>query len=1178
MRFTDLFIRRPVLAMVVSLLILLLGLQAYHQLPLRQYPQMENAQITVTTLYPGANAETIQSLVTQPLQKSLAGAEGIDYMKSTSRQNVSVITLHSRTGADSDRLFTELLAKINEVRNQLPREAQDPVLSKVATDTTALMYLSFSSNTMSSAQVADYLQRVVQPRLSTLPGMADAEIIGNQTRAMRLWLDPIRLAGFGLSASDVSQAVNSYNVQSTAGEVTGAYVVTGVHANTLLRTAEDFEAITLKSTNDSQVRLGDVARVEIGAENYNSFSSFNGMPATYISIKPAPDANPLELGEQVREFILALQSQLPPDLAADIAFDSTQFIQASLDEVVTTLLEAVLIVVIVVFLFLGTLRSVIIPIVTIPLSLIGVMFFMQLMGYSINGLTLLAMVLAIGLVVDDAIVVMENIHRHIENGWSPFKAAIIGAREVCAPVIAMTITLAAVYAPIGFLQGLTGSLFKEFALTLAGAVVISGIVALTLSPMMCALLLRKGKPSQGFALTLDRIFERLKQRYLRLLQEVLNARPVVLVFALIVMLLIPAMLMFTPSQLAPDEDKGVVFMLTQAPQASNLAYLNAHTKDFTSLFETLAEYQGSFQINGLNGAQSGIGGFLLKPWGERERTSMQILEQLREKLDSIPGLQVLAFNLPALPGTGEGLPFGFVISTPGDHQSLLDVAERVKQRAIDSGKFAYVDIDLAFDRPEVVIDIDRNKASQMGVSMQDLGLTLSTLLAETEINRFSMDGRHYKVIAQVEQAFRNTPDWLNHYYVKNAKGQLLPLSTLITVSEQKARPRQLNQFQQMNSVLIAGFPIVSMGDAIDTLRDIAQEEAPPGFTFDYSNATRQFVQEGGALWGSFGLALAIIGLVLAAQFESFRDPLVILVSVPLSVCGALVALFLGWSSLNIYTQIGLVTLIGLISKHGILIVEFANQLRREQGLTIREAVEQAAATRLRPILMTTLATVLGVVPLILASGAGAVSRFDIGLVIATGMSVGTLFTLFVLPCIYTLLAKPGMLPGSILPLPVYPSPFGGYGRLEILPQAPPLLGHALPAPLPGLSTLPAPPPGKDGVTFRFVGPNPSKEPEGAMPPQVDRRECGAADRPATGGLHGLFYLPADPGLFQAQTARECRRGDGRRAAQATTLTISEYTEGLEGREPESADCAGNQGYAARVRADSEEPPTAGTTR
>ncbi|MNX52338.1 Efflux pump membrane transporter BepE [compost metagenome] len=664
-----------------------------------------------------------------------------------------------------------------------------------------------------------------------------------------------------------------------------------------------------------------------------------------------------------------------------------------------------LIVIVVVFLFLGALRSVVIPVVTIPLSMIGVMFFMQMMGYSINLLTLLAMVLAIGLVVDDAIVVVENIHRHIEEGKTPMDAAIEGAREIAMPVVSMTITLAAVYAPIGFLTGLTGALFKEFALTLAGAVVISGIVALTLSPMMCAFLLRHDENPSGLAHRLDMIFEGLKRRYQRMLHGTLNTRPVVLVFAVIVLCLIPVLLKFTKSELAPDEDQGIIFMMANAPQPTNLDYLNTYTDEFISIFKAFPEYYSSFQINGFNGVQSGIGGFLLKPWNERSRTQMQILPDVQAKLESIPGLQIFGFNLPSLPGTGEGLPFQFVINTANDYELLLQVMDRVKKRAMESGQFAFVDVDLAFDKPEVVVDIDRAKAAQMGVSMQDLGGTLATLLGEAEINRFTIEGRSYKVIAQVERPFRDNPEWLNNYYVKNTQGELLALSTLITVTD-RARPRQLNQFQQLNSAILSGVPLVSMGEAIDTVRQIAREEAPAGFAIDYAGASRQYVQEGSALWVTFALALAIIFLVLAAQFESFRDPLVILVTVPLSICGALIPLFLGWSSMNIYTQVGLVTLIGLISKHGILIVEFANQLRKDKGLTAREAVEEAAAIRLRPVLMTTAAMVFGMVPLIIATGAGAVSRFDIGTVIATGMSIGTLFTLFVLPCVYTLLAKP----------------------------------------------------------------------------------------------------------------------------------------------------------------------------
>ncbi|MEE4674013.1 multidrug efflux RND transporter permease subunit [Pseudomonas alliivorans] len=1005
MTFTDPFIRRPVLATVVSLLIVLLGIQAYSKLVIRQYPQMENALITVTTAYPGANAETIQGYITQPLQQSLASAEGIDYMTSVSRQNFSIISIYARIGADSDRLFTELLAKANEVKNKLPQDAEDPVLSKEAADASALMYVSFYSSQLNNPQITDYLSRVIQPRLATLPGMAEAEILGNQVFAMRLWLDPVRLAGFSLTAADVTDAVRRYNFLSAAGEIKGEYVVTSINATTELKSAEAFATIPLKTNGDSRVLLGDVARVEMGAENYNTVSSFDGIPSVYIGIKGTPSSNPLDVIKEVRRIMPELESQLPPSLKVSIAYDATLFIQASIHEVVKTLLEAVLIVIVVVFLFLGALRSVLIPVVTIPLSMIGVLFFMQLMGYSINLLTLLAMVLAIGLVVDDAIVVVENIHRHIEEGRTPFEAAIEGAREIAMPVVSMTITLAAVYAPIGFLEGLTGALFREFALTLAGAVVISGIVALTLSPMMCAMLLRREENPSGLAHRLDQVFERLKVRYQRILHATLNTRPVVVVFAIIVLCLIPVLLMFTKSELAPDEDQGIIFMMATSPQTTNLNYINAYTERFVALFKAFPEYYSSFQINGFNGVQTGVGGFLLKPWNERTRTQMEILPEVQARLSDIPGLQIFGFNLPSLPGTGEGLPFQFVINTPNDYPALLEVAERIKKRATDSGKFAFMDIDLAFDKPEVVVDIDRAKAAQMGVSMQDLGGTLATLLAEAEINRFTLEGRSYKVIAQVERAYRDNPGWLNNYYVRNSEGQLLALSTLITVSD-RARPRQLNQFQQLNSAIIQGFPIVSMGEALETVRQIASEEAPEGFAYDYAGASRQYVQEGSALWITFALALAIIFLVLAAQFESFRDPLVILVTVPLSICGALIPLFLGLSSMNIYTQVGLVTLIGLISKHGILIVEFANQLRRHQGLSAREAVEEAAAIRLRPVLMTTAAMVFAMVPLILATGAGAVSRFDIGMVIATGMSVGTLFTLIVLPCVYTLLAVP----------------------------------------------------------------------------------------------------------------------------------------------------------------------------
>ena len=835
MAFTDPFIRRPVLATVVSLLIVLLGMQAFSRLVIREYPQMENALITVTTFYAGANAETIQGYITQPLQQSLASAEGIDYMTSVSRQNYSVISIYAHIGANTDRLVTELLSKIGEVKTQLPPDAEDPVLDKEAADASALMYISFYSEHMDNPQITDYLSRVIQPKLATLPGIAEAEILGNQVFAMRLWLDPVKMAAYGITASDIDDAVRKYNFLSAAGEVKGELVVTSVNAATDLKSPQAFAAIPLKTLGDRRVLMSDVARVELGAASYDSVSSFNGIPSVYIGIKGTPSSNPLDVIKEVRAKMPELEEQLPPDLKVSIAYDATRFIQASIDEVVKTLGEAILIVIVVVFLFLGAFRSVLIPVVTIPLSMIGVLFFMQLMGYSINLLTLLAMVLAIGLVVDDAIVVVENIHRHIENGKSPFQGAIEGAREIAVPVVTMTITLAAVYAPIGFLSGLTGALFKEFAFTLAGAVIISGVVALTLSPMMCSRLLRHDENPSGLAHRLDLLFEGLKRRYQRSLHATLDNRPVVLVFGALVLAIIPLLLVFTHKELAPEEDQGIVFLMANAPQTANLDYLNKYTSEYERIFRSFPEYYSAFQINGYNGVQSGIGGMLLKPWDERERSQMELLHAVQAELDKIPGLQIFGFNLPSLPGTGEGLPFQFVINTAADYESLLQVAERVKKRAEESGKFAFLDLDLAFDKPELVVDIDRAKAAQMGVSMQDLGITLASLLGEGEINRFTIDGRSYKVIAQVERRFRENPEWLGSYYVKNGRGELLPLSTVVTLHE-RARPRQLNQFQQLNSAIISGVPLVSMGDAIDSVKQIAEQESRRGFAFDYAGA------------------------------------------------------------------------------------------------------------------------------------------------------------------------------------------------------------------------------------------------------------------------------------------------------------------------------------------------------
>ena len=999
MAFTDIFIRRPVLATVISLLIILLGMQALSSLTIRQYPAMENALITVTTAYPGANAEVIQGYITQPIQHSLASAEGVDYISSVSRQNFSVIQVRARLGVDTDRLFTDVMAKAAEVRNQLPAQAEDPVISRQAADATALMYISFHSETLSNPQITDYLSRVVQPRLATLPGIADAAILGRQNFAMRLWLDPVRMAALGVTASDVNQAVRQYNFLAAAGETKGEYVVTSVNADTDLHSPEQFAAIPVRTTGDTRVLISDIARVEMGAESQDTISFFDGTRAVYISIEGTTTANPLDVIAEVRNTLPQVEAQLPPELQMSIAYDATLFIQESIDEVIKTLAEAVLIVIVVVFLFLGSMRSVIIPVVTIPLSMIGVLFFMQLMGYSINLLTLLALVLAIGLVVDDAIVVVENIHRHIEEGKTPFDAALHGAREIAMPVVAMTITLAAVYAPIGFLQGITGALFKEFAFTLAGAVIISGIVALTLSPMMCARLLKpKGAP-RGLAARLDGVFLALQQRYQKALHSSMETRGVTLTCGFLVLLLIPALLMFTRSELAPEEDQSFIFMITTAPQTANLDYLTHYTNEINRRLQTLDEYEAHFHINGVDGVHSGMGGLILKPWDQRERSQQELQPVVQKMLNEVAGLQIFAVSVPSLPGASEGLPLQFIISSPGDYETLLQVTERVATRARDSGKFPLLNVDLAFDKPELAVEISREKAAQMNVSMDDIGLTLASLLGEGEINRFTIDGRSYKVIAQVEREYRDNAGWLAQYHVRNGNGDMVPLGSLVSTSEQ-TRPRQLNQFQQLNAARIQGVAIVSMGEALSTLEAIAREELPQGFSIDYAGESRQFKQEGSELYMTFVLAMAMIYLVLAAQFESFRDPLVILVTVPLSICGALIPLFLGISSMNIYTQVGLVTLIGIISKHGILIVEFANQLRRQQGMDIREAVEQAAAIRLRPVLMTTAAMVFAMLPLLIATGAGAVSRFDMGLVIASGLTVGTLFTLFVLPAVY----------------------------------------------------------------------------------------------------------------------------------------------------------------------------------
>lgn len=1009
MTFTDIFIRRPVLASVVSLLILLLGLQSLFKLPVRQFPELSNTTITITTTYPGANADLIKGFITTPIEQAVASTEGVDTLVSTSQQNTSTVTLNLRLNADADRAVADVLSKVNQVASVLPDEANDPVVVKKTGEGTALMYISFNSEVMTGSQITDYLTRVVQPKLQTVDGVASAEILGGQTFAMRIWLDPDRMAARGITPADVSNALEANNFTSAAGQIKSDFTQTSINALTSLNSAEAFGQLVVASRDDTLIRLGHIARIELGPESSDSSSVFDGLKAVFIGIFGTPSANPLTVIDGVRQAMPEIEAVLPVGLEAAIAYDSTEFIRASIEEVVQTLAEAAIIVVVVIFLFLGSLRATLIPIITIPLSLIGVMLMLLALGYSINLLTLLALVLAIGLVVDDAIVVVENIHRHIEEGKSPFEASLVGAREIAVPIIAMTITLAAVYAPIGFVSGLTGALFREFAFTLAGAVIVSGVIALTLSPMMCSKLLKSEKAEAGLAQFLDRQFDRLKRFYERVLTRTLNFRALTVVVLIGVVALTAILYLSTPQELAPEEDQGILFTVIKTPQYANLDYLEHTTRRLYEVFTTIPEEQHVFTINGSAGVNEGFAGILFKPWNERNRNQKQILRELEPKLAGIPGAQIIAFSPPALPGSTGGPPMQFVVTTVGDFQQLATVIDQLQQAADASGMFIFTDIDLRFDTPQLEFKIDSDKANQLGIRMSDIGGALATMLGGNYVNRFDLFGRSYEVIPQVPREFRQTADWLTRYQVRTENGDMVPLSTVATVS-QSVQPNALTSFQQLNSATLSGVPLPgrTLGEVLSFLEATADEIFPEGFAYDFQGESRQYVQEGDTLVYTFIFALIVIYLVLAAQYESFRDPFIILIALPTAMFGALLPLniggFFGLTSVNIYTQIGLVTLIGLISKHGILMVDFANQLQRE-GKSRRQAIEDAAAVRLRPILMTTAAMVMAMIPLLLADGAGARSRFDIGLVIAAGMTIGTIFTLFVTPAIYTLVAR-----------------------------------------------------------------------------------------------------------------------------------------------------------------------------
>jgi multidrug efflux pump len=1007
MTFSDIFIKRPVLATVISLIIFIFGLRAMGELQLRQFPKMESTVITITTTYPGANADLMQGFITSRIQKSVATAEGIDYLVAQSAESVSTISVFIKLNFDPNVAMTDIMTKVAEVENDLPKESNKPVIQKSTGDEMALMYIGFNSAHMTTQQITDYLTRVVQPKLQTVGGVASAQILGGQTYAMRIWLNPDKMAALNVTTEDVIGALQNQNFQAAAGQIKGKYILINVNARTDLNDAAQFKNVVVKHNNDTLIRLQDIAMVQLGADSYDSSVIFNGKNAVFIGIQATPTANPLTVIDDVKKMLPTLSNNYPPGFEGKIVYDSTDYIRSSIHEVIRSISEASLIVILVVFLFLGSLRTVTIPIITIPLSLVGVCSLMYAMGYSLNLLTLLAMVLAIGLVVDDAIVVVENIYRHIEEGLTPVQAALKGAREIAAPIITMTTTLAAVYAPIGFLTGMTGALFKEFAFTLAFAVIISGVIALTLSPMMCSKILNKHLSEEGFVQRVDAFFENFKNVYEYRLRLVLNHRSVTAVFAGIILTACALLAITTTTELAPEEDQSVVFSSESAPAFANINYLEKFTQELNKIYHDIPETQDYFIINGEGASNNAISGLILKPWEQRSKSQKKVQQLLQQKLSKIAGLNAVAFPLPSIPSSGNSLPIQFVVTSTADYLILNQVMEKLKTAAMTSGLFMYVDSDLKFEKPELIVNIDRDKAATMGIKMNDIGNALATFLGGNYINRFNQDEQSYQVIPQVPRKFRLNPDKINDMYVPAGNGEsLVPLSSVVNLTIQ-VRPNSLNQFQQLNSATLQGIamPGKSITQCLEFLRQAAVKLFPAEVSYDYAGQSRQVMQEGYSMVYTFFFALLIIYLVLSAQFESFRDPFIVLISVPMSIAGALIPLNIGFATLNIYTGIGLVTLIGLISKHGILIVDFANKLQAQEGLSVQEAVIKAATLRLRPILMTTAAMILGVVPLIMASGAGAASRFDIGLVIASGMLIGTCFTLFVVPTMYTFFAR-----------------------------------------------------------------------------------------------------------------------------------------------------------------------------
>jgi len=1015
MKFTDLFIRRPVLALVVNLLIIIAGLQAIRTLNVRQYPRSENATVTVTTVYIGASANLVRGFITSPLERAIAAADGIEYMESQSALGLSTINVRLRLNYDSTKALAEIGSKVDQVRRDLPPEAEVPVINIESADSRfAAAYLSFSSDILQQNEITDYLVRIVQPRLSAIQGVQRADVLGARTFAMRLWLKPDRMAAQDISPAQVRQALAANNFLSALGRSKGAFIQVNLTADTNLSTVEEFKRLVVRQRNGMIVRIGDIADVVLGAEDYDSDVRYSGQTAVWIGIWPLPNANSVDVIKRVQTEMHSIQRDLPVGLNARVAYDATDYITNAIREVLKTLGDTLLIVVLVIFLFLGSFRSVLVPVVAIPVSLVGGVFLMQAFGFTVNLLTLLAIVLSVGLVVDDAIVVVENVERHLRGGKPPVEAALVGARELVGPIIAMTVTLAAVYLPIGLQGGLTGALFREFAFTLAGAVMISGIVALTLSPVMAAKLLKPGGEERGLAGKITRDFERLKNAYGRRLDATLAARPAVYAVWIAVSLVTVPMFVMSAKELAPTEDQGVIFGILDASANSTLEQNTHFAAEVNRVFQGVPETDFTFQITFPN---SGFGGMVAKPWDDRKRNIFQILPDVQQNLQKLPGIRIFPVTPPALPGGGD-FPVEFIMASTAETGQILEFANQLQMKAMQSGMFAFPPvIDVKVDQPQSEFVIDRDKVASMGLNLEQIGGDLGGMVGGGFVNRFDISGRSYKVIPQIQRVDRLNPDQLKAVYVTGPGGRLVPLSTVATIRESVV-PRSLNRFQQLNAVKISGVAVRPLDEALRYMEDEAAKILPKGYVIDYTGESRQLRSEGGKFLPAFGLAIVLIFLVLAAQFNSFRDPFVILAgSVPLAMFGALIFTFLkmpdpnvpfwtrGWTTtMNIYSQVGLVTLVGLVSKNGILIVEFANQLQL-QGMPKLAAVREAAMIRLRPILMVSAATIGGHFPLTLVTGAGAAARNSIGLVLVGGMFIGTLFTLLVIPSIYMLIAR-----------------------------------------------------------------------------------------------------------------------------------------------------------------------------